>query len=195
MNTTHRIHVGWTILSLLGLIAGEVQAQEIERIDQALEAGWSAETSDGLPAIHCAGRIGGVSCSGKYCDNIAILCRDAIEPPGDANWTDYFSEEGTNLAIPDYQIPAGGLRGPFNAEICPGKSVVTGIACTGGYCDNVSLECTDLPRFDLTGCRWTSKSYSEENGAVVFPEDELLHGVACFGRNCDNMKYYLCTHN
>jgi hypothetical protein len=189
--------VGWAILSLfaLGLVAGEVQAQEIERIDQALESGWSAETSDGLPPIHCQGSIGGVSCSGKYCDNISILCRDPVDATGDSNWDDFFSEEGTNIAIPDYQIPAGGLQGPFNGDICPESSVVTGFACTGGYCDNISLECTDLPNVRLTSCRWTAKSYSEENRAVAFSEDELLHGVACFGKNCDNMKYYLCEYN
>ena len=192
-----RQHVGWAILSLfaLGLTARDAQAQEIERIDQALGSGWSAETTDGLPPIHCQGPIGGVSCSGKYCDNIAILCRDPIDETGDANWTDYFSEEGTNLAIPDYQIPAGGLRGPFNGEICPDTAVVSGFACAGAYCDNVSIECTELLNVRLTTCRWTSKSYSEENRAVAFPENELLHGVACFGTNCDNKKYYLCEHD
>lgn len=191
-----RNHIHWAVLGLfaLGFSVGTVQAQEVDRVDQALNSGWSSETSDELPPIHCQGRIGGVRCTGKYCDNISVLCRDYSGETGDSNWDDFFSEEGTNLAIPDYQIPAGGLRGPFNGDICPESSVVTGFSCMGGYCDNISLECTDMPHVRLTSCRWTTKSYSEENGAVVFPDDELLAGVACFGKACDNMKYYLCEY-
>jgi hypothetical protein len=195
--TSTRKHVAWTALSLfaLGLFASESRAQEIDHIDQALQSGWTPETSDGLPPIHCQGVIGGVGCSGKYCDNVSILCRDPVAVTGDANWSDFFSEEGTNIAIPAYQIPASGLRGPFNGEICPDGSAVTGLACTGRYCDNLSLECTALLNVSTTTCRWSSRSFSEENGNVAFPEDELLVGIACFGKYCDNKKYYLCDFN
>lgn len=200
MNTTPvaaRKHIGWAIMTLfglfaLGLVTSGVDAQEIERIDQALVSGWTNETTDGLPPVQCQGRVGGVSCSGKYCDNVALFCRDAVGATGDSNWDDYFSEEGNNIALPDWQIPAGGISGPFNGSFCPGTSWVSGISCSGRYCDNISLDCTDMPDVHVTSCRWTTRSFSEEEGAVVFPENEILGGVACFGKYCDNKKYYLC---
>jgi hypothetical protein len=40
-------------------------------------------------------------------------------------------------------------------EVCSSGWFVTGIRCTGSYCDNIEITCTHLPAAATDGYRWT----------------------------------------
>ena len=118
-------------------------------------------------------------------------------------WTDYFSEERSNVSvfIPDgYWYPYFG----DNYEVCSidGKpGLVGGIRCKGRYCDNISLECIQpyknkagqwYPVTKVNNCQW-SGWYSEEQGSVDFGYQRYITGVECNGSYCDNKRFYVCS--
>jgi hypothetical protein len=82
-------------------------------------------------------------------------------------WTPYVSEE----------------QGEANPAVCNG--LVSGLGCSGRYCDNVGLECTTP--LGLGESTW-SPYFSEEGSAeYVCPEGQYVTGARCTGRYCDNM--------
>src|SRR5215207_6040668 len=84
---------------------------------------WTPWTTDGAAAIETADAflVGGVRCSGRYCDDIGFLAVESGYTPTSSWWTDSFSEEGQNF------------------RICDSDGFVTGIQYSSRYCDNVSL--------------------------------------------------------
>ncbi|MGH8442724.1 MAG: hypothetical protein ACRETF_07475 [Nevskiaceae bacterium] len=88
-------------------------------------------------------------------------------------WSNYFSEEDSGLGTVTSE---GWYRyDGDNYEVCHRTNtagVVTGIACTGRYCDNISIECGRPVKYKagathsarLTNCGWPGW-YSEEQGS------------------------------
>lgn len=70
---------------------------------------------------------------------------------------------------------------------CNTGSVTRGVDCSGGNCDNVSLDCVS-PGYATFGARsWTSY-FSEENTSYRYcPAQSWLTGIACKGGECDNI--------
>ena len=85
------------------------------------------------------------------------------------------------------------FQGPHSEETpgvsqCPPGEVVTGFDCTGGYCDNVNIEC-----FEYGGSVASSGSWSawfEHNGKVLHtcPPGTKMTGIDCSGSYCDNVR-------
>ena len=89
------------------------------------------------------------------------------------SWTSWFSEEGAS------------------SRVCAG-GVVTGLECSGKYCDNLRLECTTLAGATPHACSWSAE-VSDEQGATTFPAGTYVAGVRCSGSYCDNKSFYLCS--
>lgn len=74
------------------------------------------------------------------------------------------------------------------ADCYPG--LVSGIRCSGRYCDDMSLFCdyavstTDVGTFGA--------GFSDENGPYVCPEGQVVTGLACSGDYCDDV-YLKCS--
>lgn len=143
--------------------------------------GWTGYTSDELPSLICADgeAVRGVECSGGWCDNISLLCEDTGLPTGAQTWQPYFSEEA-------------GSGGRANESYCPGPDWwMSGIDCGGGWCDNLSMLCTQVVGSSTGPCRW-SGWYSEETGTFVAPEGHYITGIECSGNFCDELRYQYC---
>jgi hypothetical protein len=143
-----------------------------------IHAGWTYPTSDERAPADCdpGSMVGGVWCTGGWCDNVSLLCVPTGERTGSSTWTTYFSEEGTN------------------ERFCPDGYWVSGLACRGGWCDDVALYCLyypDVPAPWYFDCRWTGW-FSEEDGKMEFPAGYYARGAACKGRRCDDMRFYIC---
>ncbi len=148
--------------------------------------------------------VAGVRCSGSYCDNVGIRCQTLptnITVTGNHH-SDTFSEEGyygTNSTTGWYQSDSD------NSHVCNwGKEspgIVTGMRCSGSYCDNITLECATpralvngtVERVRFTGCYWTGY-YSEEDPWVSWDpsQEKYIAGVQCSGSYCDDKRYYIC---
>ena len=74
------------------------------------------------------GFVGGLGCSGQYCDNISffVITTPHIVHTGQWEWKPFFSEESPGRSI------------------CAQNQFVTGVGCKGDYCDNISLHCSTV---------------------------------------------------
>lgn len=166
-----------------------LSACEVEDTDEALEDEmidedddelrlWTGFTSEEFPPLVCGyGQfVRGFDCQGRYCDNVRIDCHYNGVPHGTSSWTSYFSEEGSGAA---------------DERHCPWGSFVTGIACSGGWCDNLSLLCTEAVGRGTGNCQW-SPWYSEEHGPFQASSGRYIAGVECNGGWCDNKRYRHC---
>jgi hypothetical protein len=143
-------------------------------------------TSDELAPVSCGNRlVAGITCTGRYCDNIKAICGGPAHQIYQMKWMPFVSEEGN--AVTTCALPA------FFGKADPGTGFVTGFACKGSYCDNVSLQCVSLRDAypDVNRCRWTGW-ISDETGTVLFPPDNGATKMECSGRYCDNMRFWLC---
>lgn len=138
---------------------------------------WTGWTSEEYPPLTCgSGQVArGFQCNGSYCDNIRMDCAAGVAGTtyGSKYWTGYFSEESTSY------------------RYCGRGGWVSGIACNGSYCDNISLQCTNTNRGHYN-CTW-SGWFSEEDPAFVAPTGQYIKGVQCGGSYCDNKRYYYCS--
>lgn len=147
----------------------------------------------------------GFACTGRYCDNVSLLCETyplgALAPSWNGYQTPYFSEEhdpyGTWFSYGWYPYDDENYEVCHNLQSNPG--VVTGIGCTGRYCDNISIECRQPEIYDThyrkvvpSNCAW-SQWISEEQGAVDFGWNRYITGVECSGSYCDNKRFYVCS--
>lgn len=135
-------------------------------------------TTDGRAPAQCpAGMFAsGFDCNGRYCDDINLTCRTiangTVGPRG--SFGTVFSEENA----------------PYDRYSCPSGRAVTGINCTGSYCDNLSLECTSVGT--TSASYWSGSTWSEEHQPYSVPTDTYLCGLECDGRYCDNLRPRYC---
>jgi hypothetical protein len=87
--------------------------------------------------------------------------------------------------LADYWTPATSEEAGAASPAQCSSGLVSGLRCTGRYCDNVALKCST----DATlGERSWSPYFSEEgNGHFICPEGSMVDGVRCSGRYCDNV--------
>jgi hypothetical protein len=167
------------LLSLPGCGPGEEPAglpgDTVSEVQQATS--YTGATSEELPPIHCGGTsvAMGLGCGGFNCDNVSLVCDSIPRNSGYANvtWTQPFSEE------------------TVNPTLCPTGSWVTGASCSGGYCDNVSLECTYLTGRTVGDCGW-SDWISDETSIWRAPAGYFIRGAKCRGWWCDDISVYYC---
>jgi hypothetical protein len=166
---------------------------------------WTGWTSEEKGPLYCNWHYGatGFRCNGRYCDNVALHCSYVPLDHRTTYWSNYFSEEGaTDLEVQKcVDTPNGGycesLLVGRNFHYCFGglghnKGIVTGIRCSGSYCDNISLECTKPASGTLRAC-WWSAWLSEEQVLNFFGEGNFITGVECQGKYCDNKRFLVCS--
>lgn|SRR5262245_35895254 len=138
------------------------------------------DTSEEYPPItvRSGWLIGGFRCISSYCDYIGIGSENIYVPYawwiGDNYWTPYFSEEK-----------------PWNARECADGHWMTGISCKGSYCDDISLQCTEVFNMRRGTCNW-GPQFSEEDQYYIIPGGSYAVGIACFGSYCDNKSVKYC---
>ncbi len=134
------------------------------------------------PAACDAGSfVSGITCQGRYCDNIQIFCaRFPGADLGRTEWRPWISEE----------------KGTRN---CSANHYVAGLACRGKYCDNLSLYCVELKNYRTFACAETRSISEEKGGSLSFLEGvdkagqrRLAKGIRCSGKYCDNKKFTVC---
>ena len=168
---------------------------------------WVSEENGGPASICTAWNEAavGFGCSGRYCDNVRLLCETlpfgtTLEPTTDY-WTAYFSEEHDDIEVIQHHTWY-----PYSDEhyrVCHSAStggLVSGIKCQGRYCDNIAIECTQPVKYvdgtryavALTDCSWTAWQ-SEEQGSMDFGWNRYITGVECQGSYCDNKRFLVCS--
>jgi len=168
---------------------------------------WVSEEKGGPPTYCSSWNEGavGFACRGKYCDDVRLLCEtfpyNITLTHLTNGWTSYFSEEDSGIGswVSHGWYPYDG----DNYKVCRRTNtggVVQGIRCKGGYCDDISLECSVPIRWvggaqdpaSMTNCAW-SGWYSEEQGHVDFGWNRYITGVECSGSYCDRKRFYVCS--
>jgi hypothetical protein len=146
--------------------------------DDQLRA-WTGYTSEETPPLTCAygHAVQGLDCTGGYCDNVALYCTPTGRATGWGTWLPYFSEEGS------YGADEGHCAG--------GDMWMTGLSCSGGYCDNISMLCSQMIGSSTGDCGW-SGWYSEEQAPFYAPYGYYVKGIECDGGYCDNKRYRYC---
>jgi hypothetical protein len=148
----------------------------------------------------------GFGCSGKYCDNVQLLCETlpfniTLDSSTDY-WTNYFSEE--HDAFVEWTSWGWYPYADENFQVCHSNTsapgLVSGIKCRGSYCDQISIECTQPAKYvngrryavAVQGCTWTAWQ-SEEQGSKDFGWNRYITGVKCRGSYCDDKSFYVCS--
>jgi hypothetical protein len=149
-------------------------------VQQAVTVGssyWTDYFSDENVAGYCRDGylVTAMQCTGRYCDNMRMLCTYSGQKSIIKQTLSTFSEESPN------------------SRICSNPYFVTQIQCTGDYCDNLTLSCSNFSYLQRNSadCYWTS-SFSEEQSAMYLKSGYYLAGVKCTGSNCDNISMYGC---
>jgi hypothetical protein len=184
MDPTRSIHCGWRrkgrrmvavaciLVSFTGPAAFEALGSDRQEV---VERAFSEED----PPSTCPNgyALRGVICSGSYCDNKRLICRrytGTYDPTARYRWSRWFSDEGRN-------------------EEVSSSEAVSGIACSGRYCDNIQLRFLNTRQITNRGdCGWT-RAFSEEQKRGECPDGKLVFGVRCKGRYCDNLYLYCCA--
>jgi hypothetical protein len=142
---------------------------------------WTKETSDEYPPLSCpsGGAVHGVGCTGHFCDDVELHCMSTGHPGGENTWLPYFSEEEG--------------WGFVNQGRCKGDDEwMTGISCMGSFCDNVSVQCSQILGSSTGTCKWSGWR-SEEQDPFHSPGDTwFIKGIECDGAFCDRMRYRYC---
>lgn len=195
MNKHHSRFV--LLLGALPLLAGGCGPDQspVDDIDPSMEVeiavdgngdgprAWSGFVSEEQPPTICPNNyaVRGFDCDGSYCDNVAINCRPVFGAEfGQSIWTPYFSEEGS------MDERRGQCAGP--------QRWMTGVACSGSYCDNLTIRCTAFPGTTPSNCSW-SGWFSEEQPRFNAPNGYFIKTVECGGSYCDNKRYRYCRMN
>jgi len=158
--------------------ADKTSAKEnVGEADSALFSGfWTALTSEEYPPVSCpSGYVSdAMQATGSNSDNVGLHCGYIGRSAYGQAWSVYFSEEGVN----------------WNA--CGTNRVMVGIACSGNYCDNVSIECASFSNVTRgSNCYWTAW-FSEEQQYDYLMSGYAAVGLQCRGNNCDDMSIYAC---
>ena len=157
------------------LIAGLLSAVMVMFSGTVWAEFWSTYTSEEYPPLtsYEPNLIDALWCSGSYCDKLYIRNESNGSNYGNNYWSSYFSEEGTNY------------------RRCSSNQFMTGVACKGRYCDNVSIQCTRVLNKTKGYCHWTPM-FSEEHGGMYLSTGYYAAGLQCFGSYCDNKRIWAC---
>jgi hypothetical protein len=152
---------------------------------------WRGYTSEETEPSVCAfgDLVSGFGCRGSYCDNVRPECERRRLEISSRFWATQISEERTDLC----QAQSGETTRCFNyMQKCSTTGFMSGVSCSGHYCDNLSLECVFLEDFTRTGCYWSSWISEENGGTILLPVGYYAAGMECSGHYCDNKRFYAC---
>lgn len=103
----------------------------------------------------------------------APLIHTAVAPLTLSNWSTYTSEEYPPLTAANGQL-------------------ISAMACTGSYCDNVYLGYQTVAGVNYTTNSWTTYFSEEGANSRVCGGNSFMTGISCQGNYCDNVSLQ-CT--
>lgn len=153
---------------------------------------WGNSTSEETQPSVCGfgDLVSGFACTGGYCDNVRPECQSTRLPVLSRFWTEPISEERSGDTC--VNIDGENIRCPHYQQLCGTTGFLSGVACSGPYCDNLSSECVYLRDFVRTGCYWSTWVSEENGGTLLFPTGYYAAGAECNGPYCDNLRFYVC---
>lgn len=126
------------------------------------------------------------NCTGDFCDNISIICTRLDDfAVGHQHWTRWVESGGESLAFCAEIDPEIDLSPPVDG-------FMSGIACRGGNCDDISMHCTRFTGVMIDEPRCTTSRHSDENRALGIPPGFAIAAIRCSGRHCDNKDITFC---
>lgn len=150
-------------------------------------------TTENDPPITC--RLGelvtGIECSDKFCKRINLLCSHGENFEINRRyWSKAISEEESNG---DLGVSSSSSRDSVssNSLVLSSNKFISGISCQGHYCDNISVEVSEIKNIVKEDCAW-SPWISDEHGEYRFPAGKYASGIQCRGHNCDDKRLNLC---
>jgi len=138
---------------------------------------WTSEEEDEEP-VNCGNNpANGMSCKGLFCDWVRLHCEPKPESWGDVVetplWVGFVSEE-------------------TNALYCNPGSYVTGLKCTGTFCDNLSVKCTKFSDHQPSECYWSTGTFSSTERVAIRSGGYFIQGMKCSGWWCKTKQLYWC---
>lgn len=153
---------------------------------------WTSSFSEeGRNYQYCPSRtaLKGIQCSGGYCDNISLYCGE-LGSRNRGQWKKRISEERRGGSDTVNGIV---VRKNDYMQRCGVRGYITGMQCTGGSCDNISLYCSTFKNKKPRNCSWTSWISEEHGGRLIFGSKKYAVAMECKGSRCDNKRFYVCN--
>ncbi len=128
--------------------------------------------------------IAGIKCQGNYCDNKQLLCRSYPSKRNDSSYwhSSVISEEGPNAS--------------FRTDKPVNLGFLSGLGCSGGYCDNISFKVLVTTGMQHTGGWEWKPFFSEEYPSQgVCKPNQFVTGIGCKGKYCDNISIHCSDVN
>ena len=189
-------------LAMLGLIVaagcsdeGDEPAGEEPFTVLARVSGWTPWTSEESPPISCDSLIGGFEFAGKYSDNVRARCFNQGGTVRARWWVGPVSEEGAHVW--ESGVPIGPAASCDHIDRLGRQELglISGVSCTGKYCDNISVQCSVLDQSassDYHNCYTTNWVSEEYGGNIDFKAGFFATAVECTGDYCDSMRFKVC---
>lgn len=158
--------------------------------------GWHSEESAQPAVCSPVGLLTGFGCRERFCDEVRLNCLTRNLVVSRSWWSREISEETDNTCL-----SIGGDPGFFdcnrNVLSCGSSGFITGISCSGDFCDNVKMQCSNFEGYTRIGgdtryCQWTGWVSEEGGGTLTFPRGFYGAGMECKGSNCDEKRFYVC---
>ncbi len=157
-------------------------------VSQNTWTGWFSE-EQGWKQCPAGTAMKGLKCKGKYCDNKSLLCHrlpKVAAITASKSRSNPFSEEQYS-----YSVSHHSHNYHYNGN------PVTGMHCSGRYCDNIRLEYTVGAAVSTAQCQMAPYISEEKKRGIgnifVCPgEDRFVAGMACQGNYCDNVSLFCC---
>lgn len=154
---------------------------------------WHSEESPQPLTCQPGFLVSGFGCRDRFCDNARLKCTQKGMLPLEPFWTRFISEEKDGTCLSFSGIDRFDCN--FDMLSCGPDDFLTGVRCSGDFCDSIRMQCTGFERHTRTGrggCRWTDWVSEEGSGTIEFPTGYYAAGMQCAGSNCDNKRFYIC---
>ncbi len=127
---------------------------------------------------------GSFLCEGSFCDEITVECNNLDSDIAFSEWTHWVEHDGRRKA--DCADPLDEGR-DFDT------TVMTGLACRGSFCDDISVRCTAMRNF-VQGPDDQCEQFTRSDGDNVLrlPFGTAIRALTCEGQHCDNVTVTVC---
>ena len=125
-------------------------------------------------------------CTGKNCDNIRIHCSDLVRLRRlSSRWLPAISEE---------HVPMGPNATGRPAAFCnvDAGEVITGVSCSGKYCDNISFQCSifeGLVKNGFNNQHGHTVSSNAPGGLLEFGPMRFAYVASCHQSYCGQLSF------
>ena len=128
-------------------------------------------SSEGVSQCASGYLVKGIACKGSYCDSKSLHCQSystTFDDKASYSWSGWFSDEDPH----GYECPNGGY--------------VSGVGCSGMYCDSIRIRCTNTSTKQASGNYRSTKYFSA--GKEVCDQGQFVVGIRCKGKYCSTIQ-------